>query len=746
MDQNQIVSVSLPDELETKTIRPYELETIPAAGWQSTVSEDEQFISPRFLMRVLSQWWYVALPTACVLALISAAILMVNFTPVYRSTAVLKIASYTPYIAYSSDEERAADPEEFTETQIELLRSPLVMEQVLASNQITELPEVASQERPVSWLSSCVRVSQVGNSELYYVHFDGPDPDNSALLANSILDEYFAVRTRDQEEKTKHVLELLAQEKETRGKLITKLREKMRELGQEVAGHNPITGMPLANRKYALAPLDKLGEMMVKAEFDRRMIEMEITAREQALENTAAPVPEAQVEIALSETHELQNLRSLIAAKKEMLHRIESASAAGRDDPGYRRIEREVASYERNLQNAASRARPMIKEQLEMMAELENQDMLDQLESQLEAKKVEEAWLVERYNEQLAETSKSGDKLLELEFARNELLREEKVFHLIAERSMALQTESRAPGRVSLLQRAEPPLGPMETIPLRNLAAIILVSGCIPFGLALLWELSVRRIADADQLAQQSALPVVGEIAKLPMRLHTITPGGSRAMNLFEESIDSLRVGLILPDQYRDVRVIAVTSAVHGEGKSSISSQLAVSLGSSTGGPVLLIDGDLRAPDVHHIFGVANDLGFTSVLEGKASLEEAIITSWSDQVHILPAGRLKRSPHKLMGYETLEQMLKELREQYRYIVIDTPPILSASEALLLGKVADGVVLSTRRNVSREVQVKTAHQRLLKAGARPLGAVFNGVPTRSYMQTYGSYGYARNFEQ
>ena len=294
-------------------------------------------------------------------------------------------------------------------------------------------------------------------------------------------------------------------------------------------------------------------------------------------------------------------------------------------------------------------------------------------------------------------------------------------------------------------QSGELPSGPVQTLPLKNLVAVILASGCLPFGLALVWELSVRRIADVNQLSQQAALPIVGEVAKLPMRFsHHGSGAVAGPWNLFEESIDSLRVGLVLPDHHRDVKVIAVTSAVHGEGKSSISSQLAVSLGRSTPEPVLLIDGDLRAPDVHHIFDLPNNVGLTSVLEGKAALEEAIVTDWSDNIHLLPAGRLRKSPHKLMSIAALDELLDELRPKYRYIIIDTPPILSASEALMLTKVADGTVLSTRRNLSRESQVRIAYQRLVNAGARPMGAVFNGVPTRSYMQTYGSYDYSRSF--
>jgi capsular exopolysaccharide synthesis family protein len=480
---------------------------------------------------------------------------------------------------------------------------------------------------------------------------------------------------------------------------------------------------------------------MVTTELDCKMREMEITAVRETLGSNKVAVPDSQVEMAISDSQEIRNLRGLIANKRETLFRVENAAAAGKNDPSYRRLAREIDSYERNLEALVGQSRPLIQEQLEAMAALESEDLLQQLEAQLESKRVIEKLLRDRYQEQLKKVGKADNQLLELEFTRSELAREEKVFEMIAERSMALTTESRAPGRVTLLQRGEPASGPVETIPLRNLAAVILASGCLPFGLALIWELSVKRIADADQLTQKAALPVVGEVAKLPMRF-SAGPLATRAKNLFEESIDSLRIGLVLPDQFRDVKVIAVTSAIHGEGKSSISSQLAVSLGRATGGPVLLVDGDLRAPDVHRIFKIHNSVGLATVLEGTTTLDEAINSSWSDQVHLLPAGRLSKSPHKLISVESLESLLNELRPFYQYIVIDTPPVLSASEALLLAKVADGTVVSTRRNVSRESQVLNTHQRLVKAGARPMGAVFNGVPTRSYKQSYGSYDYAR----
>lgn len=726
---------------------PQELGSVHPSQWPSREFasrelEEESFISPRVLMRALLQWWYVVLPIAIVLAVVSGSIVMLTFTPVYRSTAVVKIASYTPYIAYTTNEQ-PSKPEEFTETQIELLRSALVMELVLADPQIAALKSIQQQENPIRWLTESVRVNQVGNSELYYVFLDAPDPNDSALLVNAILQEYFAVRRRDQESQTQRVLDLLTQEKDQRAGEIQRLREEMRQLGKNVIGADPVTGLPTQAQENVLLPLKELRDRLEKFARERRMSELRIIAIRESMAREDVDVASVEVEMALTDTQEVRDLRAQIAHKKELMHRTKVVSARGEEDPGVMRLKREIEAYERSLTNALQQARPVVTEQLKTMAALDHHDLLKQLEKELELQTDYEQLLKEQYTEKLAEAGESADQLLELEFTRAELAREEKVFDMIAERSMALQTESRAPGRVALLQNAEVPPGPVESLPLRNLAAVIFASGCLPFGLALLWELSVRRIHDAEQLSQY-VLPVVGEVAKLPMRLRSLAPGGGRAMALFEESIDSVRVGLVLPDQYRDFRVIAITSAVHGEGKSSIASQLAVSIGHSTGEPVLLVDGDLRAPDVHHIFEVPNEPGLSAVLDGRASIDDAIVKSWSPNIHLLPAGRLKKSPHKVISIGVLTDLIEEMKTRYRYIVFDTPPILSASEALMLAKVADGCVLSTRRNVSRESQVRIAYERLLKAGAVPMGAVFNGVPTRSYAQTYGSYEYSRSF--
>jgi capsular exopolysaccharide synthesis family protein len=177
---------------------------------------------------------------------------------------------------------------------------------------------------------------------------------------------------------------------------------------------------------------------------------------------------------------------------------------------------------------------------------------------------------------------------------------------------------------------------------------------------------------------------------------------------------------------------------VSREGKTSLATQLAISIATSSGKPTLLVDGDLRSPDVHRIFGIDRSPGVVEVLHGEVPLDDAIDTSFSGQLHVLTAGSADISPHRIIGNGKFEMLVDNLRERYQHIVIDTPPILAASEALIMAHTADAAILCVRRDFSRVDQVREAYSRLEDAGVKAAGAVLNGIPARHYAYRYGSY--------
>ena len=150
----------------------------------------------------------------------------------------------------------------------------------------------------------------------------------------------------------------------------------------------------------------------------------------------------------------------------------------------------------------------------------------------------------------------------------------------------------------------------------------------------------LRRIGSRDELERSGEITVVGEVATLPRRVRVISKRDdqpNREIQMYEESIHSLRTYLMLVQSLKGMQVLAVASSVSQEGKTTVACHLAMSLASSTGEPTLLIDGDIRSPDIHRIFSVDPSLGLANVLCDEASVEQAVTKGFIDALHLLPA-------------------------------------------------------------------------------------------------------------
>jgi capsular exopolysaccharide synthesis family protein len=330
---------------------------------------------------------------------------------------------------------------------------------------------------------------------------------------------------------------------------------------------------------------------------------------------------------------------------------------------------------------------------------------------------------------------------VQLEFKQAELSRAEDVLALIAERAIKLRTEQRAPTRVTLLKKADESTAPVNT-PYKWMSLAGLTGLFFPLLLVVGWEWLARRVSDSQQIEVHAHLPVLGEVARLPVRLGLAHRSSSRRagrdLGLFEESVDGLRTSLVLSEPFRDMQVLAVTSPSNNEGKTSIAMQLAVSIARASSQRVLLIDADMRSPDIHRLLEIPRGPGLAEVLSRQCSVQDGIVTDWSNSVHVMPAGKLAASPHRLVGNGALKELLDEARSLYRYIVIDTPPILAASESLVLARAADACLICAMRDVSRIDLIRRSGDRLLAVGARPVGVVLSGVPTSEYARDYREY--------
>jgi succinoglycan biosynthesis transport protein ExoP len=255
-------------------------------------------------------------------------------------------------------------------------------------------------------------------------------------------------------------------------------------------------------------------------------------------------------------------------------------------------------------------------------------------------------------------------------------------------------------------------------------------------------DTNIKTIYDIEE---RLGLPMLGVVPQVDSKLlspetfvRDATSPLPGAWSRLAEAYRSLRTTILLSRAGTPPQVILISSAKPSEGKTSITTLESIVF-ALNGARVLLIDSDLRRPSVHLRFRIANKVGLTSVLTGKAGPEEAIVPVTAlPSLHILPAGPIAPMPAELLGSLQMQRLVEGLRANYDFILIDTPPVLTVTDAAVLVSVSDGVVLVLRYGQATRNVVARASEILLRSGAHLLGVVLNAVDLQSsdYAEYYG----------
>jgi capsular exopolysaccharide synthesis family protein len=198
------------------------------------------------------------------------------------------------------------------------------------------------------------------------------------------------------------------------------------------------------------------------------------------------------------------------------------------------------------------------------------------------------------------------------------------------------------------------------------------------------------------------------------------------------EAYRRLRTSVLLSSPGHAPKSLVITSCVPSEGKSTTAINLAVSL-AQTGARVLVIDGDMRRPTVHSSFGIENRGGLSNILSNEMSNAETLALIQKEKVsglYLLTSGPIPPNPAELVGSEQMRKLLIELGSTFDHIVIDTPPIASFTDGVLLSAIADGVILVIHANECSRKLIQRSQQALQEVRARVLGVVLNRIHIRS----------------
>ncbi len=342
-----------------------------------------------------------------------------------------------------------------------------------------------------------------------------------------------------------------------------------------------------------------------------------------------------------------------------------------------------------------------------------------------------------------------------------------------SETEVAARLQDTRESNVRIVDEALVPSGPYRPSLPKNVSTGLLAGLLLGLAAAFLVEYLDRSVKTAEELERLIGVPVLAVIPDVDDRrrgygygsaygygrhrksaaaaknprwidrkkaeaVHVELAPHDHPRQLVSEAYRSLRTSLLLSTT-RKLEVVAITSAESGEGKTATVTNLGVVF-AQLGRRVLIIDGDLRKPRLHEVFGVSNRAGLVSHLTGGATLDQIVCPTSVPNLFVVPCGPIPPNPSELLSSERMGAVLASLRERFDLVIVDTPPVLAVTDGTIIGSLADGVVLCFHAGKVQRADTKACRDRLMMSEVRILGAVFNRYrePASGYGRRYKRY--------
>ena len=266
-------------------------------------------------------------------------------------------------------------------------------------------------------------------------------------------------------------------------------------------------------------------------------------------------------------------------------------------------------------------------------------------------------------------------------------------------------------------------------------------------GLAYLLEMADRSYRNPDEIAVDLGMPIIGHLPlatlsradRIDEKVDSSIVTLHKNRSSLSEAFRGIRTAVFFGCQQGNIKVIQVTSPVPGDGKSTVAANMAVSIAQS-GRRVCLIDCDFRRPRVAKIFGLKEDVGLVQVIGGKIELQEAIQQTSIENLFSVTCGRRPGNPAELLSSERFADAMASLKEQFDFVIVDTPPILVVSDPANVAGLVDAVILTVRLRRNLKPIATRAAQMLHAINANMLGVVVNGIGVGGNGYGYGGYRY------
>ena len=759
MDSGPLVQTNAQTIREVQPVYPVEFGRQMLTGIYPTLPPQDSALR-EYLRVLIKRKWTIILCFSGIF--IAVAIASLKMTPIYEAGGSIAVNKTDPGLVSFKDSGSVSvdyfDPADL-DTEVKILQSDLLALQVIKQLNLDKRSELGRKPDDASSLNLApdplqtdsartsallagfkgnLRVSLLPNSRIIELHYRSPDKNLAANIVNTLAATYVEQNFKTKFESTMQAADWLSKQLVDLQMKVETSQEKLVKYQKQ----HEILGID-EKQNITTAKLDELNKELTSAESER--MEKESVYRliqsgdPDVIASTTSGAGSNGGTGANSGSSLLDNLRTKQADLK-----IQVAELSTQFGPSYPK----VAQLSNQLK------------EIIVQIQAETKKIAGHVRSQYMASLQRENLLRAALEKQKQEANKLNQSAIEYSFLKRDVETSRQLYEGLLEKlKEAGVTAGLRSSNVKIVNAARVPMAPSEPNIPRNLAFALVLGLTSGVGLAFLLENLDNTVRTPEQAQIISGLPSLGMIPQGSKSIEAsnqkrLTVASSkeavelvtqaRPQSQMAESYRALRTSLLLCSSGAPPKIILVTSALPQEGKTTTSINCAIVL-AQKGVRVLLIDADLRRPGVHKTLGMGPRSGLSNVLTGSATLQQTITRSpLVPSLFVLPSGTPPPNPAELLASSNMKDVLVELRDQYDHIVIDTPPTLSVTDAVVLSTKADAVVLVIRSGVTTKGALRRSRDILMQVNAKVTGVLLNAVDLNSpdyyyYYEYQGKYG-------
>jgi polysaccharide biosynthesis transport protein len=711
-----------------------------------------------YLRVLIKRKWTVIGCLATIFSIV--AIASFKMTPIYEAAGRIAINKPDSNLVNFKDSANGggdySDPTDM-DTEVTILQSDLLALQVIKALNLDKMPEFGGKPGPTDNLApdplqadsartsgllgafkGGLRVALKPNTRIVEIRYVSTNPQQAASIVNTLASTYVEQNFKTKFESTMQASDWLSKQLVDLQMKVETSQEKLVKFQKE----HEILGAD-EKQNIITEKLTELNKELTSAESVRMEKESIYSLVQSGDPEVVAATAGALEAGGAGGSGGLAPLVSGLRTKEADL-RIQVAELSTQFGPSYPK----VAQLNNQLK------------EVDAQIQLELKKVVNRVRGQYLAAQQQESMLREEFEKQKQEANKLNESAIEYTLLKRDVDVNRQLYEgLLQKLKEAGVTAGLRSNNIRLVDVARTPTYPTEPNIPRNLAFALVLGLTSGIGLAFLLENMDNTVRTTEQAQIISGLPALGMIpmgSKNGMdaagkKLLTLTSSReavelvtqARPQSQMAESYRALRTSLLLSNSGTPPKIIMITSARPQEGKTTTSINTAIVL-AQKGVRVLLIDADLRRPSIHKTLGMGPRSGLSNVLTGSVTLEHAITRSpILSNLFVLPAGTPPPNPAELLASSNMRDLLTDLRDKYDHIVIDTPPTLSVTDAVVLSQRVDAIILVIRSSKTTKQALRRSRDILMQVNARITGVLLNAVDLTSpdyyyYYEYQGKY--------